>query len=73
VEDGKEGFIVPARSPDAVYEKMKMMAQQPELCEAMGKAAAAKMKGGGSWASYGEKLLDIYRSHHARLKGRNEF
>src|SRR6185437_3047969 len=63
VEDGKEGFIVPARSSDTVYQRMKELAQNPELCKTMGNAAATKMERGGSWADYSRKMLDIYNRH----------
>lgn len=68
VENGREGIIVPARSAQAVYEAMKRLVQQPDLCEAMGQAAARKMAGEGSWQRYGEKLLAIYSSHRERVK-----
>ncbi len=67
VENGKDGFIVPARSADAVYEKMKELIQRPDLCEAMGKAAATKMAGQGSWANYGQKMVKIYTTHLPRI------
>lgn len=67
VENGREGIIVPARSERAVYEAMKRVVRQPELCEAMGKAAALKTASEGSWERYGEKLLAIYRSHAERI------
>jgi glycosyltransferase involved in cell wall biosynthesis len=67
VENGREGIIVPTRSADAVYEAMKRMIQQPDLCDAMGKAAARKIGEQGSWACYGKKLLEIYASHVGKV------
>jgi glycosyltransferase involved in cell wall biosynthesis len=63
VNDGVEGFIVPARSSEAVYQKMKELVQRSDLCETMGKAAAAKMAHRGSWAEYGRRMLEIYAAH----------
>jgi glycosyltransferase involved in cell wall biosynthesis len=63
VENGREGVIVPARSVDDVYEAMKQMIHQPDLCDAMGKAAARKIGEQGSWACYGKRLLEIYKLH----------
>jgi glycosyltransferase involved in cell wall biosynthesis len=66
VQDGKEGFIVPARSSDAVYQRMKQVIQRTDLCEAMGKAAAAKMAHSGSWSDYGRKMLELYAAHRSQ-------
>ena len=63
VENGREGFIVPARSSETVYAKMKQLIQQPDLCIAMSQAAAAKMAQIGSWGEYGRRMLDIYSNH----------
>lgn len=63
VEDGKEGIIVPTGSPDAVYQAMQQMIQRPDLCERMGKAAAARMARGGSWADYARRLVEVYARH----------
>jgi glycosyltransferase involved in cell wall biosynthesis len=60
VENGKEGIIVSARSSEAVYEAMKKMIEHPDLCEAMGLAAAAKMVQGGSWGDYARRLHKMY-------------
>ncbi|MBI3882128.1 MAG: glycosyltransferase family 4 protein [Verrucomicrobia bacterium] len=40
VEDGVNGFIVPIRDPQAIYEKLLLLATQPERRRAMGEAAA---------------------------------
>jgi glycosyltransferase involved in cell wall biosynthesis len=68
VENGREGIIVPARSGKAVYEAMKRMIAEPNLCEAMGRAAAEKTAKEGSWERYGERLLEIYKTHWERVK-----
>lgn len=68
VENGREGIIVPAWSEQAVYEAMKRLVREPDLCEAMGQAAARKMASEGSWQHYGEKLLAIYTAHAERTK-----
>ena len=63
VENGKQGIIVPAWSSDAVHDAMLQMIKQPELCDAMGKAAAARMAQDGSWKCYGGRLLETYNLH----------
>jgi glycosyltransferase involved in cell wall biosynthesis len=70
VEYGREGFIVPARSSEAVYERMKELIQRPDLCEAMGRAAAAKMATGGSWADFGERLKQTYERFLSARNGK---
>ncbi len=66
IENGKEGIIVPTRSTDAVFEAMKQLAQNPDLCDAMGKAAARKIVDEASWECYGKRLLEIYQLHLKR-------
>ncbi|HEC23996.1 MAG TPA: colanic acid biosynthesis glycosyltransferase WcaL [Chloroflexi bacterium] len=38
VIDGVTGFVVPRRDPDALAEKLILLAQDPELCQRMGEA-----------------------------------
>ena len=63
VENGKQGIIVPTCSSQAVTDAMLKMIEQPELCDAMGKAAAARMAVDGSWSCYAERLIQTYRAH----------
>ena len=63
VEDGKQGIIVPTCSSQAVTEAMLRMIEHPDLCDAMGKAAAARMAQDGSWKCYGGRLLETYNLH----------
>lgn len=63
VEDGKQGIIVPAWSADPVYEAMLKLIEQPNLCQAMGQAAAARMAVDGSWTAYAQRLLKTYTRH----------
>jgi glycosyltransferase involved in cell wall biosynthesis len=63
VEHGKQGIIVPTCSSQAVTAAMLNMIEQPELCDAMGKAAAARMAQDGSWADYAGRLIKAYTAH----------
>jgi glycosyltransferase involved in cell wall biosynthesis len=63
VEDGKQGIIVPAWSAEAIYQAMRKLIVQPDLCIAMGKAAAARMSVNGSWIAYTQRLLATYLKH----------
>ncbi|MGQ9823363.1 MAG: glycosyltransferase family 4 protein, partial [Thermogutta sp.] len=40
VRDGIDGFIVPVRAPDAIAEKLELLAANPDLRWTMGRAAA---------------------------------
>ncbi len=44
VENGKDGFVVPIRSSDAIAEKIKFFYDNPEKLKEMGKVAAEKSK-----------------------------
>jgi glycosyltransferase involved in cell wall biosynthesis len=66
VEHGKHGLIVPVCSTPAVAAAMRQLIAQPELCDAMGKAAAAKMAAEGSWSHYAQRLLAAYSAHLRR-------
>jgi len=59
--DGREGFIVPARDPLAIREKIEWLLAHPTEREEMRAAALARVQGLGGWQVYGEKCSDIYR------------
>jgi glycosyltransferase involved in cell wall biosynthesis len=63
VEDGKQGIIVPVASMVAVRDAMLKMIGEPELCHAMGQAAAARMAEAGSWRHYAQRLVAAYQAH----------
>lgn len=65
VENGKHGIIVPAWSPDPVFEAMREMIEKPALCENMGRAATARMATEGSWSAYAGRLSQTYGKHLA--------
>jgi glycosyltransferase involved in cell wall biosynthesis len=59
-EDGKEGFIVPIRSVDAIVEKLQRLAEQPELRARMSEAAVSRVRLLGGWRDYGRQALSTY-------------
>ena len=65
-DDGVEGFIVPARDPGAIAERLVRLATEPGLLDRMSAAAAARIGSIGSWDAYGLRILDIYRELLAR-------
>jgi starch synthase len=51
IEDGREGFIVPVRSAEAIAEKLHLLARDPDLLFGMKQAALDTAKS-RSWAAY---------------------
>ena len=51
--DGQEGFIVPIRSPGAIWEKLERLAQEPALRDQMSAAALERVRHLGGWEIYG--------------------
>jgi glycosyltransferase involved in cell wall biosynthesis len=58
--DGIEGFIVPARSPDAIRERLLRLYEDKNLRRLMGAAARARATSLGGWARYGELACRSY-------------
>jgi glycosyltransferase involved in cell wall biosynthesis len=67
--DGKEGFIVPIRSPEAIREKILYLYEHPEVRDAMAQAARERVQRLGGWDDYGNRTLSIYQDGRARLLG----
>jgi glycosyltransferase involved in cell wall biosynthesis len=53
ISDGVEGFVVPIRSPDLIAERLKQLADHPEMRVQMGQAALARVQDLGGWDRYG--------------------
>lgn len=65
--DGVEGFIVPARSAEALREPIALLGRDAELRRRMGEAALARMRDLGGWHTYGDAVAAVYA---ARLQRR---
>lgn len=63
--DGVEGFIVPIRSPDAICERLSLLASDMKLRGRMSDAALQKVSKLGGWDAYGERF-----AHLVELLGR---
>ena len=55
VQDGVEGFLVPIRDVDALVERLRLLARDPDLRARMGIAARARAEQ-FTWAHYGDRL-----------------
>jgi starch synthase len=58
--DGKEGFIVPIRDPNAIARRLQLLADSPDLRSRMSAAALDRVKSIGGWQQYGEMMLGIF-------------
>jgi glycosyltransferase involved in cell wall biosynthesis len=58
--DGREGFIVPVRDPEAIREKIVYLYEHPDLRDAMARAARACVQELGGWDEYGNHMLSLY-------------
>jgi glycosyltransferase involved in cell wall biosynthesis len=56
VDEGRTGFLVPIRSPEALAEKIGWMADHPDRLPAMS-AAARQAAAGYTWQQYADKIL----------------
>lgn len=55
VRDGVGGFVIPARDPDAIAEKLAALHRDPELRVRMG-ANAARRAAAFGWSAYVDKV-----------------
>ncbi len=58
VRDGREGFVVPVRDPEALAARIDLLAADPELLAHMSRAARQRGRE-FSWPRYGERLVSI--------------
>jgi glycosyltransferase involved in cell wall biosynthesis len=58
--DGREGFIVPIRDPNAIAQRLQLLADSADLRLHMSKAALERVKSIGGWARYGEKMYELF-------------
>jgi glycosyltransferase involved in cell wall biosynthesis len=61
VDDGKAGFLVPIRSPEAIAEKLEILNLDRGLLASMSSAAADKGRQ-LTWATYRAKISEVVRS-----------
>lgn len=59
-DDGKEGFIVPARDVDAIVERLTRLHRDRTLVDEMGRAGVRRVEALGGWDTYGRKMLAIF-------------
>ncbi len=57
--DGKEGFIVPIRDPQALADRMQLLADDPQLQQRMRAAALERVQTLGGWKDYGDRWAHL--------------
>jgi alpha-maltose-1-phosphate synthase len=57
--DGIEGFIVPIRDPDALLDRMQLLADDPALQQRMSEAALLRVRSLGGWQRFGDLWEDL--------------
>lgn len=60
IEHGKNGFVVPIRSPEAIAEKLQLLYCDAELRRQMGQAAFSTSTAALGWARYAGRLESLY-------------
>ena len=61
IEEGKEGFVVPIRSVEALKEKILFFYKNPDIAYQMGQNAKKKVEENFTWQKYGERMVEIYK------------
>jgi starch synthase len=59
IKDGREGFIVPIRDPNAICLHLEQLADDPALRNRMSEAAQRCVRGLAGWNSYGNLMTDV--------------
>ncbi|RME88353.1 MAG: glycosyltransferase family 1 protein [Anaerolineae bacterium] len=68
VEDGKSGFLVPPRSPEALADRIVTLVNDPALAKRMGDYARHLAETRFSWQTVARKILDVYDSLLSRAR-----
>ncbi len=68
VEDGVNGFVVPACNTQALMEKIELLYRQPDLCREMGRQAQMCVKE-RTWEKYGQDMRQVFEAVLAFSKG----
>lgn len=61
VRDGKTGYLVPPRDPDAVAECLAHLYRHPERVEQLGRAGRERALRGFTWEQIAERISVLYR------------
>ena len=62
VRDGRDGFIVPARAPAALAERIRALHADPAQRRELGRSARAQIVRRWTWRHYAERLVAVWRA-----------
>jgi glycosyltransferase involved in cell wall biosynthesis len=62
VVDGKTGFLVPPRDPDALADRLAALARQPELASSMGREGQRRARQLFTWRRVATQVAELYES-----------
>jgi starch synthase len=60
--DGREGFIVPIRDPDAIASALVRLYEDRELLQSMSRAARERVEQIGGWDRYGAEIIALFHT-----------
>jgi glycosyltransferase involved in cell wall biosynthesis len=60
VRDGKTGFLVPPRDPDALGERLAHLCTNPELRLSLGQAAQRRAEEHFTWPKVADRIARLY-------------
>lgn len=61
VQDGRTGFLVPPRDPDALASRLAALAYDPEMARRMGRAGERRAQRLFTWSRVGSELDQVFR------------
>lgn len=64
VTDNINGFLIPQKCPTAIFEKLQLMHEQPELVKRMSEAARQKVVNNFSWEQVIQRYSSEVFNHH---------
>ena len=62
ITHGKEGFVVPIRSSEAIFQYLQMLLDDSSLRPSMSEAALQRVKQIGGWDAYGANFVALLKS-----------
>ena len=61
VDDGRTGFLIPSRDPDALADRLARLHRHPQLAQTMGEAGRRRACEQHTWQRQAAQLLALYR------------
>lgn len=59
VDDGRDGFVVKSKNPEAIISKWEMLACDESLRSDLSRAALTKVRSLGGWSRYGDEMAAL--------------